>query len=67
VAAVIECQALTKRYRGTTALGGHDFWSRFIGAGASLGQLPGLLGLAALLAVCCTGAAALFGRQDISG
>jgi len=44
-----------------------NFWSRFISAGASLGQLPGLLGLAALLAVCCTGAAALFGRQDISG
>jgi ABC-type transport system involved in multi-copper enzyme maturation permease subunit len=44
-----------------------NFWSRFISAGASPGQLPGLLGLAALLAVCWAAAAALFRRQDISG
>jgi ABC-type transport system involved in multi-copper enzyme maturation permease subunit len=44
-----------------------NFWSRFISAGAAPGPLPGLLGLAALLAVCWAAAAALFRRQDISG
>src|SRR5215470_4459413 len=44
-----------------------NFWSRFISAGATPGQLTGLLGLAGLLAVCCTAAAVLFRRQDISG
>jgi ABC-type transport system involved in multi-copper enzyme maturation permease subunit len=44
-----------------------NFWSRFISAGATPGQLAGLLGLAGLLAVCWVAAAALFRRQDISG
>ena len=44
-----------------------NFWSRFISAGATPGQLAGLLGLAGLLAVCWAAAVALFRRQDISG
>jgi ABC-type transport system involved in multi-copper enzyme maturation permease subunit len=44
-----------------------NFWSRFISAGATPGQLAGLLGLAGLLAVCWVAAVALFRRQDISG
>jgi hypothetical protein len=44
-----------------------NFWSRFISAGASPGQLSGLLGLAGLLAVLWAAAAALFRHQDISG
>lgn len=44
-----------------------NFWSRFISAGATPGQLPGLLGLAGLLAVCWAAAAVLFRRQDIGG
>jgi hypothetical protein len=44
-----------------------NFWSRFITAGAPPGQLPGLLGLAGLLAVGWAASAVLFRRQDISG
>src|SRR5215468_4329172 len=44
-----------------------NFWSRFITAGATPGQLTGLLGLAGLLAACWAAAAVLFRRQDISG
>jgi hypothetical protein len=44
-----------------------NFWSRFISAGATPGQLAGLLGLAGLLAVCWAAAVAVFHRQDISG
>jgi hypothetical protein len=44
-----------------------NFWSRFISAAATPGQLPGLLGLAGLLAACWAAATVLFRRQDISG
>jgi ABC-type transport system involved in multi-copper enzyme maturation permease subunit len=44
-----------------------NFWSRFISAGATPGQMAGLLGLVGLLAVCWAAAVALFRRQDISG
>ncbi len=45
-----------------------NYWSRFINAGgAAPGHLPGLLGLAGLLAACWVAAALLFRRQDISG
>ncbi len=44
-----------------------NFWSRFISAGATPGQLAGLLGLAGLLAVCWVAAATAFRRQDIGG
>src|SRR5262249_13743338 len=45
----------------------HNLWSRFISAGATPGQLAGLLGLAGLLTACWAAAVALFRRQDISG
>jgi ABC-type transport system involved in multi-copper enzyme maturation permease subunit len=44
-----------------------NFWSRFISAGATPGQLAGLLGLTGLLTVCWATAVTLFRRQDISG
>jgi ABC-type transport system involved in multi-copper enzyme maturation permease subunit len=44
-----------------------NFWSRFIGAGGAPGHVAGLVGVAGLLAVCLTAAAALFRGQDISG
>jgi hypothetical protein len=44
-----------------------NFWSRFISAGATPGQLTGLLGLAGLLGVCWATATVLFRRQDIGG
>jgi ABC-type transport system involved in multi-copper enzyme maturation permease subunit len=43
-----------------------NFWSRFIG-GNTGGHLPGLIGLAGVLAVCSALAAAVFRRADISG
>ena len=43
-----------------------NFWSRFIGSTGG-GHLPGLIGLAGVLAVCSALAAAVFRRADISG
>jgi hypothetical protein len=44
-----------------------NFWSRFISAGGAPGHVAGLVGVAGLLAVCLTAAAALFRGQDIGG